>query len=249
MARDFITNVNAIQSLSDPEIKIIQTRLIYRHIAWLTALRFQLRQPRGWEHSQEAHVKKFRNLYSIPELENNLDDELKNYLSPDELKYVSNKINSATHIISLQSKEVKELSKNKLIDNFRYITLVKKLADFYDQQGQCERIKTFPYPRQYATFNMIFIWIFILLVPFGMLEEFNKMGDLFVWITIPFSVLVSWVLHTMAKVGDSTENPFEGGANDIPMAALCRTIEIDLRDMLDETEIPEPAKAVNNILM
>jgi len=88
-----------------------------------------------------------------------------------------------------------------------------------------------------------------LLVPFGMLEEFEKMGDFFVWLTIPFCVLVSWVLHTMVKVGDSTENPFEGGANDIPMATISRTIEIDLRDMLDEKEIPEPVQAVNDILM
>ncbi len=61
--------------------------------------------------------------------------------------------------------------------------------------------------------------------------------------------MVSWVLHTMVKVGDSTENPFEGGANDIPMAAISRTIEIDLRDMLDEKEIPDPVQAVNDILM
>ena len=249
IVRDFVTNADAIHPLSENELKSIHIRLIYRHIAWLTALRFQLRQPRGWEHFNEAHVKRFRNLYSIPELENDLDDELNRYLSPDELTYVRKKKNSATHIISLQSKELKELFNTKLIDNFRFIILEKKLADFYDQQGQCERIKTFPYPRQYATFNLIFVWIFILLVPLGMLEEFKKMGDLFVWITIPFSVLVSWVIHTMAKVGDSTENPFEGGANDIPMAAICRTIEIDLRDMLDETKLPEPVQAVNNILM
>ncbi|MBA7679244.1 hypothetical protein ES703_87531 [subsurface metagenome] len=75
------------------------------------------------------------------------------------------------------------------------------------------------------------------------------MGDHSVWLTIPFSVLVSWVIHTMEKIGEITENPFEGGINDIPMAALSRTIEIDLRDMLDEPVLPEPVQVVDNILM
>jgi len=89
----------------------------------------------------------------------------------------------------------------------------------------------------------------VILLPLGMLNEFQKLGEDFVWLTIPFSVVVSWVFTSMEKVGEATENPFEGGANDIPMAALCRTIEIDLRDMLDETELPSPLTPVNNILM
>ena len=53
----------------------------------------------------------------------------------------------------------------------------------------------------------------------------------------------------MEKIGEITENPFEGGINDIPMAALSRTIEIDLRDMLDEPVLPEPVQVADNILM
>jgi putative membrane protein len=79
--------------------------------------------------------------------------------------------------------------------------------------------------------------------------SFQKLGQQFVWLTIPFSVIVSWVFTSMDKVGEATENPYEGGANDIPMAAMSRTIEIDLRDMLDEKELPEPIAAINNILM
>ena len=61
--------------------------------------------------------------------------------------------------------------------------------------------------------------------------------------------MVSWVFLTMEKIGEATENPFEGTPNDIPMAALSRNIEIDLREMLDEKDIPAPVKPVNDILM
>ena len=53
----------------------------------------------------------------------------------------------------------------------------------------------------------------------------------------------------MEVVGDYTENPFQGMANDIPMLSLCRTIEIDLLEMLGETNLPAPIEAKNNILM
>ena len=53
----------------------------------------------------------------------------------------------------------------------------------------------------------------------------------------------------MELVGDYTENPFEGLGNDIPMLALCRTIEIDLKEMLKEDEIPTALEAKRGVLM
>src|SRR6187455_3263455 len=48
MVIDFVAKNNATQNVSDEELRKIHTRLIYRHISWLTALRFQLREPRAW---------------------------------------------------------------------------------------------------------------------------------------------------------------------------------------------------------
>ena len=62
----------------------------------------------------------------------------------------------------------------------------------------------------------------------------------FIWFAIPFSVMVSWVFHTMERIGRTGENPFEGTANDVPISTIARGIEIDLRENLDENknEIP-----------
>ncbi len=223
--------------------------LIYRHCAWLTALRFQLRKPQTWENSNKAHFKEYRNYFSVPEWEGKLEDELKKYLPETELVYVLAKKNRATQLIALQSRHLKSLRADGKIEHYEYVEMERRLADLYDHQGKCERIKNFPYPRQFASINMYFVWLLVLLLPFGMLNEFQKLGDIYVWLTIPFSVIVSWVFTSMEKVGEATENPFEGGANDIPMAALSRTIEIDLRDLLDESTLPEPVKSVNSILM
>jgi putative membrane protein len=79
-----------------------------------------------------------------------------------------------------------------------------------------------------------------------MVSEFDKLGDHFVWLTIPFSIIVSWVFHTMEMIGDFSENPFEGLHNDVPINQLSRVIEIDLREILDEKDIPEGIKPVTD---
>jgi putative membrane protein len=224
-------------------------QLIYRHCAWLTALRHQLRKPQAWENSNKKHNIEYRNYYKVPEWESKLEDELKKYLSDEEHNYTVVKKNRATQLIALQSKHLRQLREERKIEHYEYVEMERRLADLYDHQGKCERIKNFPYPRQFASINLFFVWLLVLMLPFGMLNEFQKLGEHFVWLTIPFTVVVSWVFTSMEKVGEATENPFEGGANDIPMAALSRTIEIDLREMIDEIELPDPITANNNILM
>jgi putative membrane protein len=63
------------------------------------------------------------------------------------------------------------------------------------------------------------------------------------------SVLISWIFNVMEIVGDRSENPFENGVNDIRMTAICRTVEIDLREMLGEKDISGRIYPVNNIIM
>lgn len=241
MVKDFTGN--------RPEHHQLHHELIYRHIAWLTALRYQLRESRPWENINKPYNVEYRRFYKIPEHEVPLEEAIKPYLSDQDLQYILSKKNRATQLISLQSKQLRQLKDQGLIDPLAYIELENQLVALYDLQGRCERIKNFPYPRQFASINLFFIRLFTIIVPFGLLQEFNKLGEYMVWLNIPFSIIVNWVFNTMEKVGEATENPFEGGANDVPISTLSRTIEIDLREMLDETDIPAPLQAMNSIQM
>lgn len=248
---DFVSDCDVTTKLADHDLKKIHTRLIYRHIAWLNALRFQLRQPKIWELSNfdKASMKHREKNFYVEEMQTTMEGFLVPLLSNEELTYVLSKKNRATHLIKLQSKDLKDLRELGCIDVFRHMELENLLIDLYTHQGKSERIKNFPYPRQYTTINHIFIWIFIILMPFGMIKEFEKIGEGLIWLTVPFTVIVAWVFHTIDKIGTSSENPFEGGPADVPITALSKTIEIDLREMLDEEDIPEPTKTYNNILM
>lgn len=246
MVKDLITGTQ----VSQEALKSIHREMIYRHIAWLTALRFQLREPRTWENikSKKSNLE-YSNHYRVDEWLNKLDDSLQPFLSQQECAYVLSKKNRATHIISLQSAQLQRLKAEGMIDPLNCVEMENMLVNLYDQQGKCERIKNFPYPRQFATVNQMFIRLFVSLIPFGILNEFQKLDGWMIWLSIPFSVVVSWIFMTMERIGESTENPFEGGANDVPITAMTRTIEIDLREMLDEQDLPPALTPVNQILM
>lgn len=256
MVKAYVGNQFTEQDYSEAERHAIHTKLMYRHIAWLYALRSQLLLPTPWEHiSQGKHMRKATESrmkrYGIGLL-GDMDTEqcLMNYLPKDEHDRLINYKNTATQIIDQQSQDLADLRSKNLIDDFRHMELQNILNEFYVHQGKCERIKKFPLPRQYGSMSFIFVGLFIFLLPFGMTTAFHDMaGHWGHLVSIPLTVMVAWVYLTMELIGDYSENPFEGLGNDIPMLSLCRVIEIDLKEMLGETDIPKPVEAVNGVLM
>lgn len=250
MVKDYVSNRHAKTPLSPEALKQVHLQLYNRHFAWLTALRYQLRETKNWEATNLPHNREYRNKwFRVEEQDGNMQEALKKYLTPEEFDSVMSKTNKAAQILALQSRHLETLLNQGLIEDFRHMDLEKMLVELFNQQGASERIKGFPYPRQFASLNNWFIKIFVALVPFGMLQEFAKLGDTFVWMAIPFSVLSGWVFTTMERIGETSENPFEGSANDVPITAIARNIEIDLLDMLDVPHQLKPIAIQNNILV
>jgi putative membrane protein len=230
--------------------------LVYRQLAWINALRLQLRRTsrffdkpaRGTKKRLEAHAEAMRNDW---------DKELAPFLEPDELTELSARKNTATHILERQGALLATLVKGKKLDLFHQIALMDLITEMYTLQGKCERIKNTPFPRQYAELSRVFVRVFVFLIPFGLLDVFadqiaaahGALENALLVIPMLLSAgLVSWVFVTMEGIGDASEDPFERSMNDVPMNALCRTIEIDLREMLGETELPEKETPAGNIL-
>lgn len=251
----FITNMFAIHKPSDVEISTIKKRLVYRHIAWLYALRSQLLVSAEWEHiNQNFFYRRSSQLiqkyYGVGLVADEITGtELKHFLPEEEHDRLVGKANTATQIINEQSRDLKQLRADGLIEDFRHMELAKTLSLLYDHQGKAERIKKFPLPRQYANLSRIFIGIFIFLIPFSMIPSLMDLGHWGTVISVVMTALIGWVYIMMEIVGDYSENPFQGMANDIPMLSLCRTIEIDLLEMLGETDLPSPIKAKKGVLM
>ena len=249
--QDMITNEHATKKVSKKALRKEMKILTYRHIAWMTALRHAMREPKPWETTSSHKTNKEWNVRP-PELDSNLETDLNPYLSAADFEYLSNKNNKQTALLYIQSHHLRKLKEKGLIWEFSYLELEGVLQELFNLQGKSERIKNFPYPRHFATLNHFFMWIFVLLLPLALVPQFAEIGenmvsqhsliaDLFVWFSIPFYVIVAWIFHTMERIGRTGENPFEGTANDVPISTIARGIEIDLRQNMGELseDIPD----------
>ncbi|MEQ8239245.1 MAG: bestrophin family ion channel [Cyclobacteriaceae bacterium] len=253
MVIDMVNNDYCDQHLTENDLHDHKRTIIYRHFAWITALRYAMRSERPWESLRNAKAnKKWRDLIYVPEFKTTLEDELEKYLSPEEKKIVLATTNKSAAIMKLQSSHLLALRRSGNLWEFSFLELQNKISDLIAHQGKSERIKNFPYPRQFATIGNDFVNLFILLLPFGVIPEFAKIGlnfldtfplvaSNFVWLGIPFNIIICWIFNTMLRIGTVGENPFEGSVNDVPISTISRGIEIDLREMLGETgsTIPE----------
>ncbi|MBK07042.1 MAG: hypothetical protein CL920_32350 [Deltaproteobacteria bacterium] len=230
--------------------------LIYRQLAWINALRLQLRRTsRFFDKPARATKKRLDN--HAEHMRNDWDKEIAPFLDEDEFKELSAMANTATHLLTKQGTELAELVRNEKLDLFHQIAMMEIIEELYTLQGKCERIKNTPFPRLYGEYSRWFTRIFVLLIPFGLLDVFASHAaklapglETFLPILpmILSSALISWVFFSMESIGDASEDPFERSMNDVPMNALCRTIEIDLRQMLGETDLPEKEQPIDDLL-
>ena len=249
-SRTFATGILSLVDDKESEnVSHLKKTIIYRHLAWVIALKRLLRDTRKtWEHQYGP-----KDLFFVPEyakiMAAGVEKELEPYLSPEEIQAYKQTKNIPAQILKTQSEEIHKLKNAGLITDFKQVWFHQLIGSLYDNQGVCERIKNFPLPRQYASVALWMTYFFCALIPFGLLDIFETNHELWIWMTIPFSGLIIWIFFLMERIGDYSENPFESAYNDIPISAIARSIEIDLREMLKDEQIPEPYPVENGFLM
>lgn len=232
--------------------------LIYRHLAWIYAVAYMLHRTSRLKASKRTRFFRHRRIdHDTPNMRQD-PESFGRFLKPAEYAAAQTYRNPATYLIRRQAETVRELARAGYLDSVRQYGMTALLARLDHDHGVCERIKHTPFPRQIAYFGTVFTWLFIVLLPLAFLDVFegeagrHNMSTLltheFMFSLVPFAMLIAWMFFMIEKVGDSSEDPFEGGVNDVPILALCRLTEIDLMQALGETNIPPALEPVDDVL-
>jgi putative membrane protein len=244
-----IGNLDAVRS--GPGLK----ELFYRHLAWLTSLRYFLRENKPWENTSERGNARFLASFPTPESQSPLADELKSYLPEADVRKVETYHgDKEALILRWQYEAIGELYNKKVISEFIFNVLNAALDELVRLQGALKRVKNYPYARNYYSIAVFLVAIFVAIVPFGLFPYARELGESAgieswtAWLNVPFSAMVGWVFVSLEKVGENSSNPFEGGSNDVPISSIVRRIEIEMRNMLGEETSLEPLEAKDNIL-
>lgn len=235
------------------EDKEVRKDILFRHLIYINIVRLQLRKTIPWATSKETlHQNSVAEAEELLEYDKAIIKLFERFNKMDVYEQVKHKANIAGHALSYQYKVVTKLKHENKIDDFEHSDILKLFSELYNLQGGCERIKNTPLFRQFSVFSRIFVKLFIFLVPFGLLSTMNALNNdctWSVWLTIPFSLLISWVFFTMEQIGEFSENPFDNGLNDTPISSICRNIEIDVMELMGEKDLPEKMQPHDNILL
>ncbi|MCO4292489.1 hypothetical protein NF867_06425 [Solitalea sp. MAHUQ-68] len=166
------------------------------------------------------------------------DFSYRKYLSQEEIEIVDRFSNTPNAIMDLQAKDLQYLATEEpRIDGFRFLALNNLLTNFCDGMGKSERIKNTVFPTTYVYFTRLFIWILVTLIT---LTSSNAIG----YAAIIIGWLIGFVFHATHINGMTIMNPFDLDPSCIPLNSIVRTIEINLLEALEKTDIPAPEKTI-----
>jgi putative membrane protein len=209
-----------------PELWENCSRIVRTQLAFINALRLQLRgqdDPEEWEANVGKHLRE------------------------DDYSHLMSKTNKATHLGMLMGYAIKELNAHETMDTFSYIQMDDTLTRITDLQGRAERIKNTPLPMPYDYYTMSFLVVFVFFFPFAFIERFVEFSAS--WLIIPITVIISWIFYQIYVIGSVMSKPFAGWKTDVAMTDICTTIEIDLKEVIGDSDIPEKLKPKGGALM
>jgi len=166
-------------------------------------------------------------------------DGLDAFLSSTEVETLRTQKSVPNAMLLTQARRLREVH---AADSVLFRPLDETLTRFTDHMGKSERIKNTVFPTQYAFLVRQIIWLFTLLLPPALVPNLG-------WITLIVAPVVCLIFTAVELVGDALQDPFANTPSDTPMTALSRTIEINLRQQLGETNLPSKLDAVDGVLM
>jgi len=201
-------------------LEAIRRELVHRQIAWVNALRLSLRD-------QEV----------FPEIDS--------FLDPAEARALRNAANVPAQLMRRQNERLSECFPSDPAGQLILGRFDTTLAELTAMQGGAERIKRTAFPDRVIHTSRIFVWAVALMVAIAFIDPVEVVYVLeFIAVLV---IVLSFKL--IVDLGEELNDPFENRINDTPMTSICRTIEIDLREMLGESNLPEPVQPENGVLM
>ncbi len=166
----------------------------------------------------------------------NPTENLEKYLTPEDLKEIKQHSNKPLALLNIHAKDIKELKENDHLDIFSQLQLDNTIVRLCDAQGKSERIKSTVFPVTYRIFLHGIIYLFVITLSISLvgIEGYYE---------IPLLLLISAAFFLLEKSATHMQDPFENRPTDTSVTAIARTIEINIKQLLNETEIPEPYPA------
>jgi len=152
---------------------------------------------------------------------------LEKFISQEDLEYIKKYNNTPLALLELQGADLRNAFKLGWLNEFQQIEIDKTLTRFSNQMGGCERIKNTVFPETYSVYIHFSLVLFIMLLPFGLIEFFGV-------VEVPVVIAIASSFFLIEKMSIHLQDPFENKPTDTPTTTISENIEKDLKQMLKE---------------
>lgn len=210
LTRELTTFLDGDSSTCE-EIEGFKKRFVHRQIAWCYSLSQSLRK-------QDPYLK------------------TTGLLVDEEVKFTHRFTNVPNSLLKLHGLDLKLAYKNGWLNDYQQVQIDGTLSRLCDAMGKCERIKNTVFPVTYSLYIHFCLYLFIMLLPFGLIEFFGMFE-------VPLIIAIAAAFLLVEKMAIHLQDPFENKPTDTPTTAISQTIERDLKQMLNDTHEGERAAA------
>ncbi|MCA9078413.1 MAG: hypothetical protein KDA93_25525 [Planctomycetaceae bacterium] len=169
-------------------------------------------------------------------------EELRQYLSAEEVAKLEQHQNVPIALLQDMGEHVRQAWDQGWITEYHLPIIEESLTTLTDIQGGCERIKNTPIPYAYTVLIHRLVAFYCFFLPFGIVKTVGPLTPVVV-------LLISHAFIGLDDIGDEIEDPFDTDPQALPLAALCRTIEINLLQAIDVEDLPEMLEPERSILL
>ena len=162
-------------------------------------------------------------------------ENLGKYISEDDLKKISTQNNKPLALLQLNSLQIAELKNNGKMDIFSQVHINTTLINFTIAMGMTERIKSTVFPVTYRVFLHLMIYLFVITLSISL-------GVIHPVFEIPLLLIISFGFFVLEKTATLLQDPFENKPTDTAMTTIATNIEINIKQLLKEADIPKPLK-------
>lgn len=169
-----------------------------------------------------------------------VDAEVLRFLSRGEAEPALARANIANGLLDGSGRRIADARKAGWIDSIQQIHLEALLVDLANAQGGMERLKNTPLPNQYRFLPSFFTRLLCVVLPIALVETLG--------LATPFGSTVAGLMFLAAlRIGEDLVDPFAATVHDVPLSAMCRTVEIDLLQSIGDPA-PAPLQPVKGVL-
>jgi putative membrane protein len=158
-------------------------------------------------------------------------EELRPFLPEAEFAKLELELNPPISILQRMGDEFRRCWNLGWVHPMHFPALEATLTEFTNLQGGCERIKSTPIPFSFNILLHRIVAVYCVTLPIGIIDQVG-------YGTPAVVAMVSYAFFGLDAVGEEIENPFGLDANDLPLSAITRMIEVNLRQRLHETDLP-----------